>query len=242
MRSQKNGNTRLDKIENELTAVNIIRILKNNFLTYSEIAQLTGISSNLLSKYASGKTIPNKIKTERILRLATTQWVISKVVQRIVYDYLNNDGAMNLMPDYLRLISIYFKFMCNNKNIDKVVTRVSPIAIIAAYISNALNKPLVLVYDEKYTPGDFSIKVQDEYREMLHVSKRVLKNDDRVIVFEENPSNINRQILLYQLLLAAGAVVDRIFYLYSLNRSDVKKLMNILRLKNKNHIVILYEA
>ncbi|MGB9729461.1 MAG: hypothetical protein ACP5GU_05160 [Thermoprotei archaeon] len=241
MTLQKNESTRLDEIENELNAVNIIKILKNNFLTYSEIAQLTGISPNLLSRYASGKMIPNKIKTERILRLATTRWVISKVVQRIIHDYLNSDGAINLTPDYLRLISVYVKFMCN-KNIDKVITTTSPIAIIAAYISNALNKPLVLVYDEKYIPNDSSIKVQNEYGEMFHISKKALKNDDRVIVFEENPNNINRQILLYQLLLVTGAVIDRIFYLYSLNKSDVKKLMNLLRFKNKNQIVILYEA
>lgn len=237
---QKSMNTRLNELEDAVTAVNIIRVLKNNILTYSEMSQLTGIPTYLLSKYASGKAIPNKIKTERILRLATTQWVISKVIQKVVYDYINRNDSINLTPDHLKLISSYVKFMCD-KSIDKVVTTISPIAIIAAYVSNALNKPLVLVYDEKYMVGDSLMKIQVKYGRIFHAFKNSLKSNDRVIVFEENPEDTNRQVFLFQLLLDMGVMIDKIFYLYSINKSDVKKLMNALKIKNKNRIVVLYE-
>jgi len=240
MTVSRNSSSRITEIEDAITAANLIRVLKNGILTYIEIAKLTGIPPGLLSKYASGKTIPNKTKTERILRLATANWIISKVVQNIVHDYLNGNDQMNLTPENLRLLSIYIKFQCN-KNIDKIVTTISPVTVIASYISNALNKPLALVYDERYAPlKDSLILYLDEYNKTFHISKKALNFGDRVIIFEENPDDITRQLLLYKLIVNAGAIIDRIFYLYSTNKSSIKKIINTLRLKSKN-VTVLYK-
>jgi adenine/guanine phosphoribosyltransferase-like PRPP-binding protein len=229
------------EIEDAIAAANLIRVLRNGILTYMEIAKLTGIPSGLLSKYASGKAIPNKSKVERILRLATANWIISKVVQNIVRDYLNGNDQMNLTPENLRLLSIYIKFQCN-KNIDKIVTTISPVTVIASYISNALDKPLVLVYDEQYMPlKDSLILYLDEYNKTFHISRKALNFGDRVIIFEEKPDDITRQLLLYKLVVNAGAIVDRMFYLYSTNKLSVKKITNVLKIKSKN-ITILYKV
>ncbi len=241
MTVSRNSSSRTTEIEDALTAANLIKVLRNDILTYIEIAKLTGIPANLLSKYASGKTIPNKIKTERILRLATTNWIISKVVQRMIHDYLNGNGQMNLIPEDLRLLSTYVKFQCT-KSIDKIVSTISPITPIAAYVSDTLSKPLVLVYDEQYPPfKDSLIMSIDEYNKTFHVSRKALNNGDHVIIFEENPNDITRQLLLYRLITNAGAVVDRIFYLYSTNKSNVKKIMKLLKLRSKN-IIVFYET
>ncbi len=169
-----------------LAIIEILRFLKNQF-SYKELSEITGVNETTLCRYIKGAMIPSIEQAKSIWENISSKINIFEYIERILktrQDWL----SVLLEPSLLKVIASRLYLDVVGKRITLIVTRNSPIVSLATTLSLILDKPIIIVSENKPLTSDYVVeKVHDELGEVkaFFIPKRHgRRREDAVVIWD----------------------------------------------------------
>lgn len=230
-------------IQRRLDAVMFLRALKKVF-TYRQLSELTGIPAPILSNYINGKTVPSIEKADHIISILTSSHVINKFLQvslrrrALKYAMLRDPGA-------LILIATYISHTCMGEVVHKVAT-ITPNGLpLATHVSYVLERPLLYINGPKGLSR--VTRVVHMINKMHGIKARraafynhfAINPNDRILVVDENLSNLHSYIVLYKVIRSLNARVSKMVFIYENKPGNYKKFLNMIGKVDPSKVIVL---
>ncbi len=169
-----------------LAIIEILRFLKNQF-SYKELSEITGVNETTLCRYIKGSMIPSIEQAKSIWENISSKINILEYIEKMLktrQDWL----SVLLEPSLLKVIASRLYLDIVGKRITLIVTRNSPIISLATALSFILDKPIIIVSENKPLTSDYVVeRVHDELGEVraFFIPKRHgRRREDAVIVWD----------------------------------------------------------
>ncbi len=169
-----------------LAIVEILRFLKNHF-SYKELSKITGVNETTLCRYIKGSMIPSIEQAKSIWENISSKISIFEYIEKMFKSKQDWLSAL-LEPSLLKVIASKLYLDIVGRRITLIVTRDSPILSLATALSFILDKPIVIVSENKPLTSDYIVeKVHDELGEVkaFFIPKRHgRKREDAIIIWD----------------------------------------------------------
>ena len=182
------------------------------FFSLTELSQLLGMPAPMLSRYATGATLPSEGNARLILERLLSRDVITSLVAKAVkvYGGFYNIAGVTLDPYALALVSEYAVRRFGG-HFDRVLTPEAGGISLATAVGLASGKPIVVARKQKPPIGEpvleavyFSGPVSYT---MFYVARRELPKDSKVLLVDDFSIHGHTLRALVELARKAGSRV-----------------------------------
>ena len=223
--------------------VKLLNALKG-FYTFKKLENLLGISSQVLWRYTSLVSVPEKNTAEKIVNKLEELKLIDKTIEKMIienkYSFINTI-RLNYDVNFLNIIG-YKVWKFGRGNEITVITTTSRngdplITIIAEWLKARIcpTKRELLLETEKYSFKHYISRTKNSYSQ-IYVPKNVLKKEDRALIVEDIVKYGESTGALIDLLRELGVHIWGIFIIVAIgnlweNVMEKYKIKNLFILK-----------
>lgn len=235
---------KLKSFQLRIDSTRFLRALKDK-MTYREMSKIFDIPIPLLSRYASGKTLPNLVRAEKILTTCLNNNLLLTLIRK---EYLfQNSSTIN--PEIIYFLSSYIIQSLFLHNINKVIAFYPENSLLGFSVALNLGSKLVYAYNDKYFFPDkriemtYSIKSKatgGEIKRRVCIPKGSIRNEENILV-------VGDKLTIPEEYLALAMIIKKInegdyknfVFIDAENKDIVNEFENKLNLIDKTFRVIV---
>lgn len=186
---------KLANLRYKIAVIEILRFLKQ-FYSYKELSSITGVNDTALCRYIKGAMLPSIEQARNIWRnISAKVNIIEYILRRGGQERLDLMSILS-EPIVLRVLASKLYLDLTGRRITLIVTRNSPIISLATTFSLIIDKPIIIISDERPLTSDYIVEKvveQPDNIKVFFIPKRYArKREDAIVIWDvaRNPMEV----------------------------------------------------
>jgi len=191
---------KLANLRYKVAVIEILRFLKQ-FYSYKELSSIIGVNDTTLCRYIKGAMLPSTEQAKTIWRnISAKVNIIEYVLKRSGQERLDLMGILS-EPVILRVLASKLYLDLTGRRVTLIVTRNSPIIGLATALSLIIDKPIIVISDERPLTTDYIVEKVIEQPNTIRVffipKRHVRKREDAIVIWDiaKNPEEVRTLVL-----------------------------------------------